>query len=161
MNNQKWIIGAGIAVVVVLLAAILAPLALAQTPLGTPFGSRFYMGQGGGRMGMMQDFAARGGRGGRMGQGNGRGAGFVDNDGDGVCDNAGQGGGGRGGRMGQGGGRGAGFVDNDGDGVCDNAGQGNGGRGAGFVDNNGDGVCDHMQNQNAAPQSTPTPATQQ
>ena len=36
-------------------------------------------------------------------------AGFVDADGDGVCDNRGTG-------------RGAGFVDEDGDGVCDNQG---------------------------------------
>ena len=76
------------------------------------------------------------------------GANFVDEDGDGVCDE---------------------FVDEDGDGVCDNAGQnamgeGNGymgGRnaefsengphgthqgsngGAGFVDADGDGVCDN------------------
>lgn len=43
----------------------------------------------------------------------GRGAAFVDEDGDGVCDNRGYG---------------AGFVDEDGDGVCDNA---RGGRGWG------------------------------
>ena len=43
----------------------------------------------------------------------GRNAAFVDEDGDGVCDNCG---------------RGAGFVDEAGDGVCDNA---RGGRGRG------------------------------
>lgn len=52
--------------------------------------------------------------------------GFVDVDGDGVCDNAG-----------------AGFIDANDDGVCDNAGNGNGG---GFVDTNGDGVCDNFGN---------------
>ena len=55
-------------------------------------------------------------------------ASFVDENGDGVCDNRGTG-------------RGAGFVDEDGDGVCDNMGAG---RGAGFVDEDGDGVCDNM-----------------
>lgn len=58
-----------------------------------------------------------------------RGPGFVDEDGDGVCDHAGSG-------AGRGMGRGSGFVDEDGDGVCDYAGQGAGrgqgpGRGAG------------------------------
>ncbi|MEW5959359.1 MAG: hypothetical protein AB1801_16635 [Chloroflexota bacterium] len=48
-----------------------------------------------------------------------RGPGYVDQDGDGQCDN---------------------FVDEDGDGVCDYAGQG---RGAGYVDEDGDGVCDY------------------
>jgi hypothetical protein len=75
---------------------------------------------------------------------------FVDEDGDGVCDLAGSG------PHGQGYGRGQGpgfvdedgdgvcdnFVDEDGDGVCDHAGTGQG-RGAGFVDEDGDGVCDH------------------
>ncbi len=53
----------------------------------------------------------------------GQGAGFVDEDGDGVCDYAG---------TGQGMGHRHGFVDEDGDGVCDN-----------FVDEDGDGVCDY------------------
>jgi len=57
------------------------------------------------------------------GPGQGRGAGYTDQDGDGVCDN---------------------FVDENGDGVCDLAGTGAGGRGAGFTDADGDGVCDHM-----------------
>jgi hypothetical protein len=52
------------------------------------------------------------------------GPGYVDQDGDGQCDN---------------------FVDEDGDGVCDHAGAGQG-QGAGFVDEDGDGVCDHAQN---------------
>ena len=47
-------------------------------------------------------------------QNNGQGAGFVDEDGDGVCDNRG---------TGLGNGQGAGFVDEDGDGICDNLGQ--------------------------------------
>jgi hypothetical protein len=60
-------------------------------------------------------------------RGRGNGAGFVDEDGDGVCDNCGAG-------QGQGRGNGAGFVDEDGDGVCDNYGvgqQGQGRRGGG------------------------------
>lgn len=80
---------------------------------------------------------------------------FVDEDGDGVCDNIGLYGG-------RGYGSGAGFVDEDGDGVCDNGyclfvdedGDGicdniglNGGRGygsgTGFIDEDGDGVCDN------------------
>ena len=46
-------------------------------------------------------------------QGTGAGRGFVDADGDGVCDNYGTG-------------AGRGFVDADGDGVCDNYGTGAG-----------------------------------
>jgi len=57
-------------------------------------------------------------RGNGNGPGDGTGAGqcagnYVDADGDGVCDNAGQG-------------QGVGYVDADDDGVCDNAGQGAG-----------------------------------
>jgi hypothetical protein len=51
------------------------------------------------------------------GPGQGHGPGFVDEDGDGVCDHAGTGPG-----LGQG--HGPGFVDEDGDGVCDHAGNG-------------------------------------
>ncbi|MEG0095907.1 MAG: hypothetical protein RR671_00300 [Raoultibacter sp.] len=61
--------------------------------------------------------------------------GYVDADGNGVCDNAGQGNG-----------NGQGFVDADGNGLCDNAGQGGGrgqGNGAGYVDADGNGVCDN------------------
>ena len=54
---------------------------------------------------------------------------FVDADGDGVCDNRGDG-------------ACAGFVDSDGDGVCDNYANG-ACAGAGFVDADGDGVCDN------------------
>lgn len=54
-------------------------------------------------------------------QGPGLGQGFVDEDGDGVCDNAGTG---RGPERGPGRGYGLNFVDEDGDGVCDNAGSG-------------------------------------
>ena len=86
------------------------------------------------------------------GTGNGTGgqgscAGYVDADGDGVCDNYGAGQGSR-----------SGYVDADGDGICDNYGngygcgngQGNGngygpgnGNGAGYVDADNDGVCDN------------------
>ncbi len=52
------------------------------------------------------------------------GPGFVDADGDGICDNYGTG-------YCGGGGCGTGFVDEDGDGICDNAGQGCGGYGRG------------------------------
>jgi hypothetical protein len=60
--------------------------------------------------------------------------GFVDEDGDGVCDSRGsdwRNGLGRGFAMADGDGVCEGFVDEDGDGVCDN-----------FVDEDGDGVCD-------------------
>lgn len=55
------------------------------------------------------------------GFGRGQGVGFVDEDGDGVCDNFGFGRG-----FGRGRGQGAGFVDEDGDGVCDYYGLGRG-----------------------------------
>ena len=58
---------------------------------------------------------------------------YVDVDGDGICDNAGNGNcGGR-------------YVDADGDGICDNAGAGYCGNGMGrnFVDTDGDGICDN------------------
>lgn len=57
--------------------------------------------------------------------------GFVDEDGDGVCDLCGNV---------PGSGEGANFIDEDGDGVCDNYGTG---EGTGFVDEDGDGVCDN------------------
>lgn len=59
------------------------------------------------------------------GPGQGRGPGYTDQDGNGVCDN---------------------FVDENGDGVCDLAGTGGAGdgRGPGYTDADGDGVCDHM-----------------
>jgi hypothetical protein len=72
---------------------------------------------------------------------------FVDEDGDGVCDNCGAGSGQGPHGPGYGNGAGQNFVDEDGDGVCDNCGQGNGPM-ANFVDANGDGVCDNM-GQNA------------
>lgn len=78
-----------------------------------------------------------------------RGAGFVDADNNGVCDNYGTGQGGNG----YGNGQGAGYVDADNNGVCDNygasqGGNGNGygngnGQGAGYLDANNDGVCDN------------------
>lgn len=67
----------------------------------------------------------------------GNGVGFVDEDGDGICDFCGNG---------------TGFVDEDGDGICDNwdaeAGRGYGrrigrGRGSRFIDEDGDGICDN------------------
>ena len=61
------------------------------------------------------------------GFGRGQGVGFVDEDGDGVCDYYGTGRG-----SSQGCGQGAGFVDEDGDGVCDYFGTGRGsGQGCG------------------------------
>ncbi|MFR7754397.1 MAG: hypothetical protein ACLU0T_01660 [Bacteroidales bacterium] len=83
--------------------------------------------------------------------------GYVDADGDGVCDNRGTGNG-----IGNGIGNGAGahhgygsssttdrpgYVDADGDGICDNRGSGNAGNGAGYVDADGDGVCDNYAGQ--------------
>ena len=75
---------------------------------------------------------------------------FIDEDGDGICDNYQAGGRGLGLRNGTG----ANFVDADGNGVCDNAGTGVGranragkglrnGTGANFVDADGNGVCDN------------------
>lgn len=55
---------------------------------------------------------------------------FVDEDGDGVCDNKGTG---YSGRHGQGKNYRNNFVDEDGDGICDN-----------FVDEDGDGICDNF-----------------
>lgn len=66
--------------------------------------------------------------------------GYVDSDGDGVCDNYGSGYCGNG----------AGYVDADGDGVCDNRGSGYCGNGAGYVDADGDGVCDNRGTGNGA-----------
>ncbi|MHB9028005.1 MAG: hypothetical protein ACYC9O_04510 [Candidatus Latescibacterota bacterium] len=81
-----------------------------------------------------------------MGKGlnRGKGKGFIDADGDGVCDNSTG--------AGKGKGKGRGFVDADGDGKCDNMGTGRGlkrgqmgdGTGSNFVDADGDGVCDNM-----------------
>lgn len=61
----------------------------------------------------------------------GWGAGYVDENGDGVCDNYGTGAGC------------AGFVDANGDGVCDNCGATSGTGCGHFVDANGDGICDN------------------
>jgi hypothetical protein len=54
------------------------------------------------------------------------GTGFVDADGDGICDNCG-----------------TAFVDADGDGICDNC------TGTGYVDANGDGICDNYGSFNS------------
>ncbi|MEA1895281.1 MAG: hypothetical protein U9N36_08810 [Euryarchaeota archaeon] len=68
----------------------------------------------------------------QYGQGGGAGGDrYVDNNGDGMCDNIGNC---------------TGFVDGDGDGVCDNlgdCGRGCGCGGRNFIDNDGDGVCDN------------------
>ena len=68
----------------------------------------------------------------QYGQGSGAdGAQYVDDDGDGICDNLGTC---------------PGSVDADGDGVCDNLGDCGRGCGCGdkaFVDSDGDGVCDN------------------
>lgn len=61
----------------------------------------------------------------------GRGAGYIDENGDGVCDNYGTGAGC------------AGFVDANGDGVCDNCGATSRTGCGHFVDANGDGICDN------------------
>ena len=66
--------------------------------------------------------------------------GFVDGDGDGVCDNFGTHAGrvqGADGAFGRGGGAGQGFVDADGDGVCDNR---QNGAGCGYGHGRGDGA---------------------
>lgn len=85
------------------------------------------------------------------------GAGFIDEDGNGICDRFEQGycdvpgcvghgrgyassGDARGGAAGQGQGAGAGYVDADGDGICDNRGSGyGGGYGNGYGNGNGNG----------------------
>ncbi len=117
MKTQKWLFVVSIITVSLVAAIVLVPMALAQGPVdgdGPGYGNAgfgFRMDPGdmnGPEFGMMSQ---------RGGPGNG--PGFVDADGDGVCDN---------------------FVDEDGDGVCDNAGSG---QGPGFVDEDGDGVCDH------------------
>ena len=63
----------------------------------------------------------------------GAGTGFVDADGDGICDSCD--------------GTSVNYVDADGDGICDNIGIGGMGAGlgtgAGFVDADGDGICDN------------------
>ena len=73
---------------------------------------------------------------------------FIDDDGDGVCDNTGR-------SLGRGQGWGkmnrTSFVDEDGDGICDNFDDEDGdgicdncANGANFVDADGDGVCDNF-----------------
>ena len=123
MNPRKWMRITSVVAVLALVVIMLVPTAFAQAPVDgvTPsFGQGMgqmsgMMERQGGRMGMQGDTFAAGpmsGRGRGQGQGGqGQGTGFVDNNGDGVCDNMGQGGRG---------GQGTGFVDNNGDGVCDN-----------------------------------------
>jgi hypothetical protein len=104
MNTKRWLLVSGL-VVVVLVGLMMVPLAFAQTPVSgvmrsVGMGAGFGPGQmdgmmdrQGGRMGMQQaDNPAAGPMNGQ-GRGRGQGQGFVDNDGDGVCDNLGQGGG--------------------------------------------------------------------
>ena len=86
-------------------------------------------------------FAAHGG----FGRGSGTclsgGQNFIDEDGDGLCDNWAGGGSGRCGN-------GQCFIDEDGDGVCDNwTGSGRCGNGQGFIDEDGDGLCDNCGTQ--------------
>jgi hypothetical protein len=104
---KKWMVFLGTLAVVAVVALTLTGAVLAQGPQG----SERHMGFG-------------------------RGAGFVDADGDGVCD-----------RFVDEDGDGVcdRFVDEDGDGICDLHGSGQGyGRGYGFVDEDGDGVCDRF-----------------
>jgi hypothetical protein len=126
---KKWMLLAGL---VVLVAIVAVPVALAQGPTGGFGLGNSSMGYGPGFVdqngdGVCDNFVDENGDGvcdnAGAGTSTGRhGPGFVDQNGDGVCDN---------------------FIDENGDGVCDNAGTGTGGRGAGFVDQDGDGVCDH------------------
>jgi hypothetical protein len=102
MNAVKWSVVATMAVIVLVGAALLAPLAMAQGP--APDGSpTFDIGQ---------KFNSQAGRGPGAGNGTGQCDNFVDEDEDGVCDLAG---------TGRGQGTGSGYEDADGDGVCDNA----------------------------------------
>lgn len=74
-----------------------------------------------------------------------QGFGYVDNDGDGACDNYVQrqpDGYGRGQGLGQGNAACTGFVDANGDGICDNCGSGSANC-PGYIDADGDGVCDN------------------
>ncbi len=148
MKSKKWMFLAS--TIVVLVAVItLAPAALAQGPtdgnnpgysrasiFDSIFGSSYRMGADNASSQMFGLAARRGGLANSpanqvglprtaQGPGQGNGPGFVDEDGDGVCDNAGTG-------RGHGHGNGPGFVDEDGDGVCDHAGTGHSGhRGGG------------------------------
>ena len=96
---KKWMFVVVVAVVALMAVISLVPMVLAQGPADG-------YGPGYSREAMVS--------GGQFGPG------FVDEDGNGICDN---------------------FVDEDGDGVCDHAGEG--GHGPGFVDEDGNGVCDH------------------
>ena len=95
---KKWMLLATVVVLVTM--AVVAPAVFAQGPIDG-------FGPGNGR--------------GSLVSGGQYGPGFVDENGDGICDN---------------------FVDEDGNGVCDKAGTGQG-QGPGFVDEDGDGICDY------------------
>ena len=147
MNAKKWMVIGGVVATTFLVATIImVPLALANGPivnrgfqqymLEDNTGAGMQMGPGS-QWGQMRNGAGRFGNGIDTFQATGprnRGQqqGFVDEDGDGVCDNC------------AGGGRGPGFTDTNNDGVCDHAPAG--GRGSGFVDEDGDGVCDQAVN---------------
>ena len=129
MTARKWMVFA-IVTVALVGAVVVVPMAFAQGPMngygpGYSNGPMLENEPGPGSRMMGRGYAA----GPMMGRGNG--PGYVDEDGDGVCD-----------RAGTGQGNGPGYVDEDGDGVCDHAGTGQG-NGPGYVDEDGDGVCDH------------------
>jgi hypothetical protein len=148
MNAKKWMVIAGVVTITLVVATIImVPLAMANGPINRGFqqymledntGAGLQMGQGS-QWGQMRNGA------GRFGNGidplettsplaRGQGQGFVDENGDGVCDNYASGG------------RGLGFTDTDNDGVCDNAVNGGRDQRQGFVDQDGDGVCDNCGN---------------
>ena len=81
-------------------------------------------------------FAAHGGFGRGSGTCLSSGQNFIDEDGDGLCDNWAGGGSGRCGN-------GQCFIDEDGDGVCDNCGTQCVGGGQNFIDQDGNGLCDN------------------
>jgi hypothetical protein len=126
---KKWMFVAVVAGVALVAAISLVPMALAQGP-ADGYGRGAMVGEGQFGPGFVDE------------DGNGTCDNFVDTDGDGVCDLAGTGlRQGRGFVDEDGNGTCDNFVDADGDGVCDHAGEG--GQGPGFVDEDGDGVCDH------------------
>ncbi len=140
MKSKKWMFFASTIVVLVAVIA-LAPAALAQGPtdnnnpgysrastldsiMGPENASSQMFGMASRQGGLVNSPANQVGLT-AQGPGQGNCSDFVDEDGDGVCDNAGTG-------RGHGQGNGSDFVDEDGDGVCDNAGTGHSGhRGGG------------------------------
>ena len=122
MQAKKWMVIGSIVAVALVAAILVVPMAFAQGPatggdvvpgrgsmMNNGLGTNYGMGMNNApsrlqQMGMRQQAFM---------QGPGNGSGFVDEDGDGVCDTCGNGSG-----------QGRGFVDDDGDGVCDHAGTG-------------------------------------